>query len=159
MSANGESSITLNQFPDFVERHEKLQAAWAKAQESELGKKRGGSFVLGIDEKHGAGDVAFDDLQHGRIKEARTKLLALEALIDGEPSEKRGGNFRVARQLLRHRLGKIDQINARHGEGVIPGEFASRTERDEAGSSPAPLILSGLRLEVTMQRFDPAGKR
>jgi hypothetical protein len=97
---------------------------------------------------------------HRIIEQASAELPAAEAMINREAPEQGCRNPRIVGELFSQRGREVAQGNAGRGKRVIAAN--GRIEQvncDKAGGKAAPHILPHLVMEITIERFDAAGKR
>src|ERR1017187_8797087 len=117
-------------------------------------------FVLRVDNDYRRGDFAgISKSALERIQEEQlTDSLPSEVFDDGESPQESSRQVQVAREPLRDTFREISQVHQMGGQRVEPGNGCAIGGDDEGRRYAPTYILTGLPLQIAVQRFHATRK-
>lgn len=129
----------------------------AEAEEAVMAVEGRRAIVLGVNQEREGRDFGGGGALGCVPEESATKAAAAEVLIDCKPAETGGGHARIAGQPAGCRLRQVAQEHGAHRQRVVAGDLTCRPlQSDEARAHPPTRVLSGLAVEVAIERLDTA---
>ena len=87
----------------------------------------------------------------GIVEQGRAKPLFLTALVDGEAGEDRHRNWKVPREALAHRLGRLGMLKLAGYERVVAARHAMLIDGNKGASSVASLALACVEMQPAVE--------
>ncbi len=113
---------------------------------------RGG--VLCINDEGENGEFGAGQAHEGVCQKRGSQTFALMITVDGEPSQERGGDYRIPREFFRDLGWKLVEQNAGGRQCVVTSDLVRIDfDRNKASRNAATDVLGRLLAKVAVERF------
>jgi hypothetical protein len=141
------------------ERQKERHRATGGERESLRPVERDGVFIFRIDDQREGRCFALESAERYVGEHGAAEPLAMESLIDGETTDERRRQDRIAREAFQYRRRQIVRRNACRHQRVVTGNRIRRCfHGDETPRHTSLHILRGLFTEIPVERCRVAGE-